>query len=468
LEFFNRKQTNKMSKKKSKRTRNIVLIILGLVVIAIVSSVFFAKPVDQKIKVAVNKATKRDIVETVYASGKLFPATEVEISSNVSGTIVELLVEVGQNVKEGQLLAKIDPEALSSMVQRAEATTNSARAQLENIRAQKDQLTVQLNNAKLILDRNKRLLDDGVISSLEFEASETNYKSIQANIQAIEKSILSAQYNVASTDATVREQKKNLSQTLIYAPMSGVVTKVNKKKGEQVVGTIQMAGTPIMNIANLNSIEVRVDVNERDILNVSLGDTADIELDAYQGRKFWGVVTRIANTATNLSAIQLTSDQVTNFEVRVLVSQSSYRDLQTSDERSPFRAGLSASCEIRTNTLSSVLSVPIASVTTREDELDAKKKEYNKKKGVEEQKNTQKEAELKEYVFIQTSDSVAMKEVKTGIQNDAFIQITEGLKEGDVIVVAPYEAVSKKLKAGTKIQVVKEEELYEDAKSWKK
>lgn len=450
-----------MSKKKNK-PKTWILILIFVIVAAGVSSIFLFQEKDTSIKVAVDKASNRDIVETVYASGKLFPATEVEISSNVSGTIVELLVEVGQNVKEGQLLAKIDQEALESILERAEATTKSARAQLDNIKAQKQQLEVQLSNAKIIMDRNKKLVQEGVISTAEFEATETNYKSILANIQAIEKSILSAQYNVASTDATVREQKKNLSQTYIYAPMSGVVTKVNKKKGEQVVGTIQMAGTPILNIANLNSIEVRVDVNERDILNVSMGDTADIELDAYPGRKFWGIVTRIANTANNLSTMQLTSDQVTNFEVRVLVSQSSYRDLQTSDERSPFRAGLSASCEIRTNTSKGILSVPIVSVTTREDINEANKKKYNEKQGNKEE-NTKTDTNLKEYVFIQVADSVVMKEVKTGIQNDQFIEIKEGISEGSKIVIGPYEAISKKLKNGSKVKILKEEELYNDA-----
>ena len=439
-------------------------IILAVLLVGTMLYFFLKGPKDNSTKVVVQEILSRSIVETVYASGKLFPATEVEISSNVSGTIVELLVEVGQNVKEGQLLAKIDPEALASIVERAEATSNSARAQLDNIKAQKEQLEVQLRNAKIIMDRNRQLLSDGVISKAEYEVSETNYKSIEANIQAVEKSILSARYNVQSTDATVKEQKKNLSQTYIYAPMSGVVTKINKKKGEQVVGTIQMAGTPIMNIANLNSIEVRVDVNERDILNVSMGDTADIELDAYPGRKFWGLVTRIANTANNLSAIQLTSDQVTNFEVRVLMSQSSYKDLQISDDKPPFRAGLSASVEVRTNTINNILTVPIASVTAREDEMESKKKEYNKKAGNEEEVTNGKEAMLKEYVFVQQGDSVVMKEVKTGIQDDEYIQIVSGIKQGEKVVSAPYEAISKKLKSGSKIKAIKEEELYEESK----
>jgi HlyD family secretion protein len=456
-----------------KRKRNPLIWILLLLAIVTVLVFYFSKgPKDKSIKVTAETVEKRTIVETVYASGKLFPATEVEITSNVSGTIVDLLVEEGQSVKEGQLLAKIDPEALVSMVDRAEATSNSARAQLGNIKAQKDQMLVQLGNSKTIMDRNKQLLDQGVISQAEFELSETTYKSTLANIQAIEKSILSAEYNVISSEATVKEQKKNLSQTYIYAPMKGIVSKLYKKKGEQVVGTIQMAGTPILKIANLNSIEVRVDVNERDILNVNNNDTADIELDAYPGRKFRGIVTQIANTANNLSTLQLTSDQVTNFEVRVLLSQDSYKDLQSSDEHPPFRAGLSASVEIRTNTIVGVLTVPIAAVTAREDELEAKKRAHNKKVAAEEgdQKNeTAKEEDFKEYVFIQSADSVRMQMVKTGIQDDKYIQIKEGLNVGDMIITAPYEAISKKLKAGSKINVVKEDELYtDDKKKWSK
>lgn len=456
-----------MARKKKKRSP-IIWIILAVVVVVVLIMVFGRGKKTKLIKVAADPVAKRTIVETVYASGKLFPATEVEITSNVSGTIVELLVEEGQSVKEGQLLAKIDPEALVSIVERAEATANSVRAQLENIKAQKEQLMVQLNNAKINYDRNKQLFEEGVISQSELEVTETTYKSTLANIEALEKSILSAQFNVKSSDATVKEQKNNLSQTSIYAPMSGIVAKLYKKKGEQVVGTIQMAGTPILNIANLNSIEVRVDVNERDILNVENGDTADIELDAYPDRKFKGIVTRIASTANNLSALQLTSDQVTNFEVRILMSQESYKDLQTEDDRSPFRAGLSASVEIRTNTLSNITTVPIAAVTAREDETSKKKRDYeNKKKDKEDQ--IDELGELKEYVFLQEGDSVRMQLVTTGIQDDEYIEIKKGLDPKQLVVVAPYEAISKKLKAGTKVELVKEDELYKDEKSgWKR
>ena len=438
---------------KKKKGISPIIWIVGLLLIATALIVIFRKDNKAKaVRVVLEAAEKRQIVESVYASGKLFPATEVEITSNVSGTIVELLVEEGENVKEGQLLAKIDPEALASVVERASASAKSARAQLGNIKAQKDQLLVQLAQAKANYDRNKTLFDEGVISKAELETIETSFRSTEANIAALDESIRSAKFNVESADATVREQQKNLSQTSIYAPMAGVVSKLYKKQGEQVVGTIQMAGTPILKISNLSSIEVRVDVNERDILQLNRGDSADIELDAYPNRKFLGLVTHIANTATGLSTMALTSDQVTNFEVRILMSQESYKDLQLDPNKPPFRAGLSASAEIRTNSISNALSLPIAAVTSREDEQ------------AEEQLKKGEEIGLKEYVFVQMADSVRLQEVQTGIQDDRYIQITKGLKAGEQVVVAPFDAISKKLEQGSIIEAVAEKELYKKTK----
>lgn len=405
---------------------------------------------DDVEKVAVEAAEKRTIVETVYSSGKLFPATELEITSNISGTIIELYVEEGDLVKKGQLLAKVDPEALVSIVERAEAATDGSKAQLEAVRSQKKQLEAQFENTRIIYERNKQLHEEGVISRAEYEAALATYNTSKANIEGAVQNILAAEFSVKSAEATVKEQKKNLSQTRIYAPISGVVSTLYKKQGEQVVGTAQMAGTPILKIANLKTVEVRVDVNERDILTTSIGDSAEIELDAYPDRKFLGIITKIANTATGLSSLttQLTSDQVTNFEVAILMLEDSYKDLDTGSERSPFRAGLSASAEIKTNTATNILSVPVAAVTAREDEDDvvpSKTKEAKK---------------IKEYVFVQVGDSVTMRQVTTGIQNDNFIEIKTGLKAGEILVKAPYDAISKTLENGTKIKVVEEKELY--------
>jgi len=355
-------------KRKSRKGLYLFLIILFLGASAAYFQFKTKKEVPEK--VAIEAAQKRTIIETVYSSGKLFPATELEITSNVSGTIIDLFVKEGDLVKKGQLLAKVDPEALVSIVERAEAATEGSKAQLEAVRAQKKQLEAQFDNTKIIFERNKKLHEEGIISKAEFEAAEASFNTSKANIEAAVQNILAAEYTVKSSEATVKEQKKNLSQTRIYAPIAGVVSTLYKKQGEQVVGTAQMAGTPILKIANLKTVEIRVDVNERDILNTIIGDSAEIELDAYPDRKFIGLVTQIANTSTGLNALsaQLTSDQVTNFEVRILMLPESYQDLDVQSERSPFRAGLSASAEIRTNTAPNILSVTVASVTAREDE----------------------------------------------------------------------------------------------------
>jgi HlyD family secretion protein len=439
------------AKRKSRKGWYFLLVLV--VVIAAGSYYKMKNKKDDVEKVAVEAAEKRTIVETVYSSGKLFPATELEITSNVSGTIIELYVEEGDLVKKGQLLAKVDPEALVSILERAEAATDGSKAQLEAVRSQKKQLEAQFDNTRIIYDRNKKLFEEGVISKAEFEAAEATFNTSKANIEGAVQNILAAEFSVKSAEATVKEQKKNLSQTRIYAPISGVVSTQYKKQGEQVVGTAQMAGTPILKIANLKTVEVRVDVNERDILTTSIGDSAEIELDAYPDRKFAGIVTKIANTATGLSSLttQLTSDQVTNFEVAILMLEDSYKDLDTQSERSPFRAGLSASAEIKTNTATNILSVPVAAVTAREDDDDVIP---TKTKGKEVQK-------IKEYVFVQAGDSVSMRQVTTGIQNDNFIEIKSGLKAGEMLVKAPYDAISKTLENGTKIEVVEEKELYQ-------
>lgn len=436
------------AKRKSRKGWYFLLILV--VAIAAGSYYRMVNKKDDVEKVAVEAAEKRTIVETVYSSGKLFPATELEITSNVSGTIIDLYVEEGDLVKKGQLLAKVDPEALVSIVERAEAATDGSKAQLEAVRAQKKQLEAQFENTRIIYERNKQLHDEGVISRAEYELALATYNTSKANIEGAVQNILAAEFSVKSAEATVKEQKKNLSQTRIYAPISGVVSTLYKKQGEQVVGTAQMAGTPILKIANLKTVEVRVDVNERDILTTSIGDSAEIELDAYPDRKFLGIITKIANTATGLSSLttQLTSDQVTNFEVAILMLEDSYKDLDTGSERSPFRAGLSASAEIKTNTATNILSVPVAAVTAREnddDDLPSKTKETEK---------------IKEYVFVQTGDTVTMRQVTTGIQNDDFIEIKTGLKAGEILVKAPYDAISKTLENGTKIEVVEEKELY--------
>jgi len=444
-----------MARRKKKRSYKGIIIIVILIIVGIIIGIrFFGKKKENKTKVVVDQAAKRTIVETVYASGKLFPATELEITSNVSGTLVKLFVKEGDIVKKGQLLVRVDPDALVSIVERAEAASQTAKAQLESVKANKKQLEAQFANTKVIYERNKKLYEEGVISKSEFEAAEATYNTSKANIEAAIQNIRAAEFTVKSSEATVKEQRKNLSQTNIYAPISGVVSSLLKEQGEQVVGTAQMAGTPILKVANLKSVEIRVDVNERDILQTAIGDTADVELDAYPERTFMGVVTQIANTATGLSGLttQLTSDQVTNFEVRILMLSESYTDLDTLTDRSPFRAGLSASAEIKTNTQYQTLSVPVASVTAREEDSEFEK--------------PGEKAARYECVFVQQGDSVIIRRVNTGIQNDDYIEIHSGLKAGEKVIQAPYDAISKTLEQGTKVKVVKEKELYKKEKGF--
>jgi HlyD family secretion protein len=440
------------TRKKSSKT---LYIIIGLLALGVVGFFMRGGKKEVRQKVVVEKAAKRNLVEAVDASGKVFPTVEVEITSNVSGTLIELKVAEGDFVKSGDLLARIDPDAMASMVERVEATTNTARAQLQSVKAQKEQLQAQFKNTKIVYERNKDLLAQGVISKAEFDISLASYETALANLKAADENILAAQFSVKSAEATVKEQRKNLSQTTIYAPMDGVVSKLYKKRGEQVVGTAQMAGTPILKIANLNSVEVRIDVNERDILSVSLGDTAAISLDAYPNRTFDGIVTQIANTASNATGLTLTSDQVTNFEVRVLMLPASYADLEQDNKgKSPFRSGMSATAEIRTNTLYNILSIPVGAVTVRQDSSETK---TAKKSKVANEK-------LQEYVFVVQADTVVMLPVSIGAQDDTYVEIKSGIDTTQNIVIEPYDAVSKLLKTGMKIEIVSLEALYNKEK----
>jgi HlyD family secretion protein len=400
-------------------------------------------------KVIAEAAASRTIIETVVANGKIYPVEEIKISSDVSGTLVEVYVKEGDSVKIGQLLARVNPDQLQTIVERAEASTNAVKAQVGTLSAQLDQAMVQVGNAKNIFDRNKQLFRDGVIAQVELDASETTYRSALANIESIKKNITGAEFNVRSSEAATKEQKVNLGRTSIYAPMSGIVTTISRKKGEQVVGTIQMAGTEIMRIANLNALEVRVDVSENDILRVHKGDTAFVEVDAYRNRKFKGVVTHISNSATGLDnglATTISSDKLTNFVVKVLLSPESYHDLLKGG-RSPFLPGMSASADIRTKTISNAMCVPIQGVTTRADE---------KNKTIKEKTENEKEV-----VFVIQGDSVNMVYVTTGAQDESYIQVLTGLAGGEMIVSGPFETVMRKLKQGTIVTKVEKEELFE-------
>ncbi len=388
-------------------------------------------------EVTIEKSEKRTIIETITADGKIQPETEVKISPDVSGEIVELNVIEGQQIKEGDLLLKIKPDIYLSNLARMEAALNSTKAQLSQSEAQ---LLEKENSHK----RNTGLWEKNAISKAEFEASEAAFKISEASYEA-------SKFAVKSSEASLKEANENFTKTTIYAPISGTISKLHVEKGERVVGTAQMAGTEILRIANLNLMEVKVDVNENDIVKVSLGDTALIEIDAYADMKFKGIVTEIANSANTAG---VSTDQVTSFDVKVRILQSSYEDLIPEDEKNfyPFRPGMSANVDIQTEIQEEILTVPIIAVTTRADTTKSK---------LNGDESDDKD-DLKEVVFIYSDGIVLQREVKTGIQDNNYINIKSGIVEGDEIVVAPYSEISRKLKDSIKVEVVKKEELFKE------
>ena len=450
------------------KSSRLIFILLGIVAL-IGAGIWWSssnKPKGEKVQT--EKVAKRTIYETVSASGKIFPEVEVKISSDVSGEVVELLVQEGDTVKKGQLLCRVNPEAYISTVERGEAGVNSARAQadqsrsqIESTRSRSTQARAQLENAKTILDRQKTLFSDGVISKAEldnaavtYHVAEASFSAAEADIKSIEQGSRAADYSIKSANAQLKELRTNLKRTSIYAPTSGIISKLNVKKGERVLGTIQMSGTEILRIADFSSMEVQVDVSENDVPRVNVGDQVDIDIDAFIGRKFKGKVYQIANTANNTTtatgAVNLNSDQVTNFVVKIRIDPSSYSDLISKNKKHPFRPGMSASVEIFTKSVENTLSVSIQGVTTRDREEVKKVDEDDEFKLKRSEKETApKTKDIKEVVFVCSGDTLKMVEVKTGIQDDSFIQL-EGLQEGEEIVIGPYDAVSRKLKSGDK------------------
>ena len=479
VKIFLKKTAYEMATTPPKRKRTLLYVLIGLFVLLIIAAAVKARSKPKGEEVTVEQVQRRTIRETVGASGKIFPETEVKISSDVSGEITELYVKEGDSVTIGQVLAKIRPDEYQSAVEQGQASLNTARSQREisssNVKtstAQIDQFKADVQRAKAQLDaarsahqRNEKLYKDGVISTSELETSLSNLKASESAMTAAEASLKSAENNLAnarenvrvsefgitSADARLKELKTSLQKTIITAPVSGIVSKLNVEKGERVVGTLQMAGTEMMRIANLSSMEVQVDVSENDILKVSLNDDTDIEVDAYLDRKFKGKVTEIANSASNVSAtgvVSLNTDQVTNFVVKIRVDPASYADLVKPGQRYPFRPGMSASVDIYTNTADSTFSIPLIAVTTREEADEVKDKD---KKAEAKEVSKKDDDKIKEIVFVVTGDTVGVREVKTGIQDNDYIEIISGLQEGETVVTGPYSAVARKLKAGSRI-----------------
>lgn len=436
-----------------------IVLILAVVIVKALNG---SKPTD----VITEKVMKRTIVETVSANGKVQPETELKITSDVSGEIVEMLVKEGDPVKKGDLLCRIKPDIYQSAIERVDATVNSSKANLKTTMAQLDQAKASLANADASFARSKKLFDQSAISQQEYDAAKANYESAKANVEGLVESIKASEFNVKSVEASLREASTNLDKTYIYAPVDGTVSKLNVEKGERVVGVMGLQGTEILRLANLNEMEVSIEVNENDIIRVTKGDTALIEVDAYLDKKFKGIVTEIANSA---NTIGITADQVTNFVVKVRILRESYLDLITGQNVSPFRPGMSASVDIQTKRVEGVLSVPIMAVTTRimdstkvkksnqDDEWETKAVNEEEEKAKNKEKDKEK---LKEYVFTIKEGKAVMVEVKTGIQDNDYIEISSGVSDGVEVITGPYSAVARTLRKGTKVKVVDKDKLF--------
>lgn len=459
------------------KNNRLLFILLGLVVVLIVGYTvakkqgWIGKPTGVEVLMA--KAGPANIVEKVSASGKVQPETEVKISPDVSGEIIQLYVHEGDSVRKGQLLLRIRPDNYQAQVNVQSAQVGTQRANVGQAQARLQQLMASARQTELTYRRNASLYKQKVISQADYEASQAAYNASQEEINSARQQIRASQSTVSAASASLEEARKNLNKTTIYAPVSGTVSKLNVKKGERVVGTTQMAGTEIMRIANLNNMEVRVNVNENDVNNVNLGDSVEVEVDAYTSKneKFRGLVTNIANTAKDA----LTAEAVTEFEVRIRLLPESYKHLMRTVRGKtivPFRPGMTASVDIITDRKAGVLSVPLAAVTTRSDSATAK---GGDKGGVSSSSRrgsgtatvvdptTAPKAEIQEVVFVIKDGKAVMTPVKTGISDFQNIELLSGVPAGAQVVSGPFRAVAKTLKDGAKVEIKDAKTLNKEA-----
>jgi HlyD family secretion protein len=415
-------------------------------------------------EVTVEKSAFRSIVETVAASGKIQPESEVKIQSEVSGQIVELPVKEGDLVQKGQLLVKINPDLYTSAFNRAEAALNSSKSNLSSAKSRLAQAEAQFNVTNLNYQRQKKLFDDGAISKAELENITSQFETSKAEVEAARESINSAQFAIESALAGVNEASDNLKRTTIVAPMTGTVTALNKELGETVLGNNMMSGDVIMNISALAFMEVNVEVNESDIVRVNLNDTALVEVDSYKNETFKGIVTEIGNTALNAIGDQMNLNQVTNFSVKIRVLPESYAHLMEGkgENYSPFKPGMSATVDIITEKTDRALSIPIKAVAARDDTTSASILDKLSSENITE--NSTDEPFTVVFVRNGTTNLAEIRVVKTGIQDDKFIEITDGISENEEVITGPYEIVAQSLKPGDKIKVKSSSESSEDEK----
>jgi len=420
----------------SKKT---IYFLLGAAIIIITALIAFKGVIgdkDEGKEVEISKVAASTIVETVSATGKIQPEIEVKLSSMVSGEIIALNVKEGQVVKKGDLLVKINPDLYTSGLERSVANLSGTKAGLVQSEA-------SFKEAKANYERNKTLYDKGVISKSDWDKAISTYEVAKATKQ-------NAYYNVQSASASVTEARDNLGRTTIYAPADGTISVLNVELGERVLGTQQMAGTELLRVANLNNMEVEVDVNENDIVKIKIGDEANVEVDAYLKKKFKGIVTSISNSASTT----LTSDQVTNFKVKVRIVKESYQDLLEGKPAaySPFRPGMTATVDIITTTKNNVLAVPISAVVVKSDTTAVTEFKVD---DPNEKKTAPKNDKKFECVFVKVGDKAKIRVIKTGIQDDTNIEVMSGLKSGDVVITGPYTTVSKELNSGDKVKLKK-------------
>jgi len=411
-------------------------IILGLVVLLIsLSKLGIIGNKEQVTEVETALVDEITVIETVSATGKIQPEIEVKISSEVSGEIIALPVKEGQVVKKGDLLVKINPDLYTSGYNRTISNLSVSKSGL-------NQADASFKEAKANYDRSKTLFEKGIISKSDWDKAIASFEVAKASKE-------SSYYGVQSANATVKEAKDNLGRTTIYAPADGTISMLNVELGERVLGTQQMTGTEILRVANLNNMEVEVDVNENDIVKINVGDEANVEVDAYLKKEFKGVVTSISNSASATT----TADQVTNFKVKVRILKESYLDLLEGkpETYSPFRLGMTATVDIITTKKEKTIGVPISAVVMKSDTMATKK--YAVEEENEDKKVTAKLDKKFECVFVKNGDKAKIRIVKTGIQDDTNIEVLSGLKKGDVVIVGPYNTVSKELSTGDKIKV---------------
>jgi HlyD family secretion protein len=413
---------------------------------------------EKATEVVFAKATQGTIIEKVSASGKIQPETEIKIAPEVSGEITDILINEGDSVKKGQLLLKIRPDKIQTVLDQTIASYNNTKAMSSQAEAALGRAQAQFEQTELSYKRNQDLYKQKVISEADFQKAEAEYNVAKQDLEAARQSLKAANFSVISAQARVKEAQENLYLTKIYAPESGIISKLNVEVGERVVGTLQMAGTELLRIADLQKMEVRVDVNENDIIRVSRGDTATIDVDSYSQleRKFTGIITEIANTANPTT----TPDAVTEFEVRIRILQESFDYLQKEKKvKVPFRPGMTASVDIITDRKSNILTIPLSAVTTRNS--NDKNPNVSKSPDEEEQNSQEKEdkvEETKEVVFVNKGGKVKLVEVKTGISDYENIEIISGLNKGEEVVSGPFQAISQKLKDGDAVVKSKEKE----------